>query len=249
MTHKESLFAGLHILMRAITDGPADAGRSLGRYWYRESRCKVRIGWKKTLCSLWLYSSCSSCLRGEKICEISVNPRLIKDLRLRILTYEKIKLFLQNEPNFQKSQVNVTALLTREYAQMDTWSIRKNEPKTNPNEPKTNPIYPVVASGEAGTNPIYPVVASGEAGTNPKRTQFHLLPKPRKSVPTPAICPRTSVHERSKCHCRQEIYIKQMPPLMEISDIKAFLCLPEILKLTIDKRLNMRENKSKLLSL
>jgi hypothetical protein len=23
---------------------------------------------------------------------------------------------------------------------MDTWSIRKNEPKTNPNEPKTNPI-------------------------------------------------------------------------------------------------------------
>jgi len=30
------------------------------------------------------------------------NPQLIKDLRLRKITYEKIKLFLQNEPNFQK---------------------------------------------------------------------------------------------------------------------------------------------------
>jgi hypothetical protein len=68
------------------------------------------------------------------------NPRLINDLRLRKLTYEKINLFLQNEPNFRKSQVNVSVLLTGEYVQMDTWSIRKNEPKTNPNEPKTNPI-------------------------------------------------------------------------------------------------------------
>jgi hypothetical protein len=136
MTHKESLFAGLHILMRAITDGPADAGRSLGRYWYRESRCKVRIGWKKTLCSLWLYSSCSSCLRREKICEISVNPRLINDLRLRILTYEIINLFLQNEPKSRKSQMNISKVLIMDYAKKDTWSIRKNEPKRSQNEPK-----------------------------------------------------------------------------------------------------------------
>jgi len=32
--------------------------------------------------------------------------------------------------------MNVSDLLTREYAIMDTWSIGKNEPKTNPNEPK-----------------------------------------------------------------------------------------------------------------
>ena len=44
----------------------------------------------------------------------------------------KNKLFLQNEPNFRKSQMNVSALLIKEYVQMDTWSIRKNEPKTNP---------------------------------------------------------------------------------------------------------------------
>ncbi len=68
------------------------------------------------------------------------NLWLTNDLGLRKITYEKIYLFLQNEPNFRKSQVNVSDLLIREYVQMDTWSIRKNEPKTNPNEPKTNPI-------------------------------------------------------------------------------------------------------------
>ena len=85
------------------------------------------------------------------------NPRLINDLRLRKSSYEKIKLFMQNEPNFRKSQVNVSDLLIRDYDQMDTWSIRKNEPKTNPNEPKTNPIL-------ANKTPI-------RTQTNPKRTQ------------------------------------------------------------------------------
>ena len=37
--------------------------------------------------------------------------------------------FMQNEPKFRKSQVNVSDLFTREYRQMDTWSIGKNEPK------------------------------------------------------------------------------------------------------------------------
>jgi hypothetical protein len=48
-------------------------------------------------------------------------------------------LFMQNEPKFRKSQMNVTGLLTRKYDKMDTWSIRKNEPKRTQNEPKTNP--------------------------------------------------------------------------------------------------------------
>ena len=46
----------------------------------------------------------------------------------------QIHLFLQNEPNFRKSQVNVTVLLAREYVQMDTWSIGKNKAKTNPKQ-------------------------------------------------------------------------------------------------------------------
>jgi hypothetical protein len=39
---------------------------------------------------------------------------------------------MQNEPKFQKVKSNVNKVLTREYVHMDTWSIRKNEPKTNP---------------------------------------------------------------------------------------------------------------------
>ena len=61
------------------------------------------------------------------------NTRLINDLRLRKITYEKIKLFMQNEPNFRKSQVNVSDLLTREYVKMDTWSIRKKQSQNDPN--------------------------------------------------------------------------------------------------------------------
>jgi len=93
---------------------------------------------------LSISSSCPSCaswlqkpFNQRNLCPRY--PRLINDLRLRKITYEKINLFLQNEPNFRKSQVNVSDLLKRNYDQLDTWSIRKNEPKTNPNEPKTNP--------------------------------------------------------------------------------------------------------------
>jgi hypothetical protein len=86
------------------------------------------------------------------------NLLLINDLRLRKITYEKIKLFLQNEPNFRKRQIDVSSFITKEYEQMDTWSIRKNEPKTNPNEPKTNPILanktPIRTQNEPNSNPI-----------------------------------------------------------------------------------------------
>jgi len=59
----------------------------------------------------------------------------------------QIHLFMQNEPNFRKSQMNVSNLITRNYEILDTWWAGKNEPKTNP-------IYPCVASGEAGSKPI-----------------------------------------------------------------------------------------------
>ena len=62
-------------------------------------------------------------------------PRLINDLRSTKAYVRKNKLFLQNEPNFRKSQVNVSDVLIRKYVQMDTWSIRKNEPKRTQNEP------------------------------------------------------------------------------------------------------------------
>jgi hypothetical protein len=85
------------------------------------------------------------------------NPRSINDLRLRKLTYEIIKLFLQNEPNFRKSQMNITDLLTKEYEKMDTWSIGKNEPKRTQNEPN------LARHQCGGTNPTCSELACPES--------------------------------------------------------------------------------------
>jgi len=102
----------------------------------------------------------------------------------------QIHLFMQNEPNFRKSQMNVTDLLTMNYEKMDTWSSGKNEPKTNPNEPnfkkakmKLTVSYtkgyenisnwaicenePNSNPNEPKTNPTCRDVASGEGGSNP----------------------------------------------------------------------------------
>jgi hypothetical protein len=100
------------------------------------------------------------------------NPWLINDLRLFIALYNcratftnvmsalQIGPICSNKPNFRKSQMNVSGLIIREYEQMDTWSIRKNKPNSNPiqtqfkanqtqNKPNTNPNKP-------NTNPNKP---------------------------------------------------------------------------------------------
>ncbi|MHC4281849.1 MAG: Druantia anti-phage system protein DruA [Planctomycetota bacterium] len=58
---------------------------------------------------------------------------------------------------------------------MDTWSIGKNEPKTNPNEPKTNPIL---------------------ANKKPKRTQF----KPKQTQYKPKQRPNQYDRIRIPCN-------------------------------------------------
>jgi len=55
-------------------------------------------------------------------------------------TLYKSALFLQNKPNFRKSQMNVSNYITREYEEMDTWSSGKNKPNQTQSKPKTNPI-------------------------------------------------------------------------------------------------------------
>ena len=109
------------------------------------------------------------------------NPRLMNYLRaFGIFTLVKSPLqiapFMQNEPNFRKSQMNVKHFNTVDYENRTLGERGKNEPNTNPTcrgvasgEAGTNPIYRGVASGEAGTNPIYRGVASGEAGSKAKK--------------------------------------------------------------------------------
>jgi hypothetical protein len=52
--------------------------------------------------------------------------------------------FLTNEPNFRKSQINVSKVLTKNYVQIDTWSSGKNKanskPKQSQYKPNSNPI-------------------------------------------------------------------------------------------------------------
>jgi len=63
--------------------------------------------------------------------------------------------FLTNKANFQKSQVNLTNAITREYEQMDTWSRGKNKAKTKP----------IQTQFKANTNPI-------QTQFKAKQTQF-----------------------------------------------------------------------------
>jgi hypothetical protein len=45
-------------------------------------------------------------------------------------------LFMQNEPNFPESQMNVNKVIKKNYGNKSNWTLGENEPKTNPNEPK-----------------------------------------------------------------------------------------------------------------
>jgi hypothetical protein len=48
-------------------------------------------------------------------------------------------LFMQNKANFQKVKLNVNKVLTKDYDQMDTWSIRKNKPNSKPIQTQLKP--------------------------------------------------------------------------------------------------------------
>jgi hypothetical protein len=100
-----------------------------------------------------------------------------RDTFTYVMSALQINLFLQNEPNFRKSQVNVSDLVIREYEQMDTWSIRKIEPKTNPNEPKTNPILanktPIRTQNKPNSNPISEAKTSGFYGYILAKEQYN----------------------------------------------------------------------------
>jgi hypothetical protein len=80
------------------------------------------------------------------------NPLLTNDLRARKALYNcretftdvmsalQIGPFCSNKPNFRKSQMNVSKVITTDYDNMDTWSIGKNKPNSNPIQTQSNPI-------------------------------------------------------------------------------------------------------------
>ncbi|MDH4241439.1 MAG: hypothetical protein OEW48_17915, partial [Phycisphaerae bacterium] len=78
--------------------------------------------------------------------------RLINDLRSTKDYVRKNKLFMQNKANFQKVKFNVNQVLTREYVQMDTWSIRKTKPIQSQLKPIQSQFKPNTKPNKANFN-------------------------------------------------------------------------------------------------
>jgi len=52
----------------------------------------------------------------------------------------KSTLFMQNKPNFRKSQMNLNIFSTKAYENKSNRTLGENKPNSNPIKPKTNPI-------------------------------------------------------------------------------------------------------------
>jgi len=57
-----------------------------------------------------------------------------------LVALHKSTLFMQNKPNFWKSQMNVNKVLTRDYEKKTLGEHGKNKPNSNPIQTQTNPI-------------------------------------------------------------------------------------------------------------
>ncbi len=47
----------------------------------------------------------------------------------------QINLFMQNKPNFRKSQMNVSIFSQMDYENLSDWTIGQSKPNSNPNKP------------------------------------------------------------------------------------------------------------------
>jgi hypothetical protein len=75
------------------------------------------------------------------------NLRLINDLRAYKALYNcretftdvmsalQIRLFMQNKPNFRKSQMNASLVITKDYEKKDTWLCGKTKPIQSQSKP------------------------------------------------------------------------------------------------------------------
>jgi len=61
---------------------------------------------------------------------------------------------MQNKPNFQKSQVNVTSFITKDYENIANWTLGENKPNTNPIKANTKPNKANKMPKQTQSNPI-----------------------------------------------------------------------------------------------
>ena len=98
-----------------------------------------------------------------------------RDIFTHVVSALQIHLFMQNKAKFKKVKLSVNRVLTRNYEQMDTWSIRTKQSQTNP-------TCRGEASGEAGNKPNLSrrslwrsrIQTQYKPNTNPIQSQFIL---------------------------------------------------------------------------
>jgi hypothetical protein len=66
----------------------------------------------------------------------------------------KSALFMQNKPNFRKSQMNVNSVYTVDYEKRTLGERGKNKPNSNPIQSQSNPIKAKTNPIQTQTNPI-----------------------------------------------------------------------------------------------
>ena len=64
----------------------------------------------------------------------------------------KNNLFMQNKANFQKVKLNVNKVLTKDYDQMDTWSIRKTKPIQSQFKANQTQLKPIKCQNKPNSN-------------------------------------------------------------------------------------------------
>ncbi len=156
------------------------------------------------------------------------NPWLIKYLHASKILYNcketftdvmsalQIKLFMQNKAKFRKSQVNVNKVLTRDYVQMDTWSIGKKQSQTKPNKPKFKKakmnVTSIITKGYENKPLIWAPKKQSQFSKRQKQMQTNLpqrimkktaFPGPEKTNPNkPNACPPSVWRDGGKKCCR-----------------------------------------------
>ncbi len=110
----------------------------------------------------------------------------------------QITLFMQNEPNFRKSQMNVNKVLTRDYEKKTLGEHGKNEPKTNPNEPNFKKAKMNVTSILTKDYENKPPIRALK-----KRTQFPKRQKPMQPLLMQRIMKNTAFSSSDKTKPKQ----------------------------------------------
>ncbi len=102
-------------------------------------------------------------------------------------TLYKPTLFMQNKPNFQKAQMNVSNIITRNYKNFIPLAGQKNKPNSNPNKPnlqkaKMN-VNSLITKGYRKKDDF--AVQKNKPNSNPIQTQTNPISNPTTAKKAP----------------------------------------------------------------